>query len=279
MGWCQIYRNIGEELYAKLMERQQSELSNNVFTDALCKTASLSKAEWIQATEFVHRHFAGTTAYKLARLFIDHLRLQLPESVITFNADTLFETIFVLLKKVKHNEGTSNWADPAQTFSRRVRPSQEIEGNVPIFHLHGCLPPTSSRHQSVNENAENMIFPENSYTGLAGRVFTWTQNAFLHKAQTNTLCFIGMSMADPNVRRWMSWAYGTYLEDLQAAHEVKINEVGGRHVWVTTRNKLLPEAQQLYPFALRHLGIQICWLEKWDDITDAMESMLGGAYL
>jgi hypothetical protein len=263
------------ELYSKLLARQAAELPNSVFTDALSRVASLSKADWLDAAKFAERNFGSTSAYKLASLFVDSSELPLPESVITFNADTLFETIFVLLKKISHNSGTSGWLDPPQAFSRRVRPSQDIEGHIPIYHLHGCLPPSSSRHKSVNENAENMIFPENSYTGLAGRVFTWTQNAFLHQAQTTTLCFVGMSMTDANVRRWMSWAYGTYIEDLKSAHAVETKDLGGRHVWITTRNKLSRHAQQLYPFALRHLGIQICWLDSWDELQPAMQSMLG----
>jgi hypothetical protein len=262
------------ELYEELARKQTSEFSDPVFTDALCSTTSLSKTDWLNAAAFAHRHFGKTTAYRLARLFVDNPKLPLPESVITLNADTLFETIFSLLKKEKHNEGAPNWTDPPQLFSRRVRPSQDIYGHIPIYHLHGCLPPQSTRHKHVNENSENMIFPENSYTGLAGQVFTWTQNAFLHAAQTTTLCFIGMSMSDPNVRRWMSWAYGTYIEDLRVAHSVKIEELGGRHVWITTRGKS-PGAAKLYPFALRHLGVQICWLDSWDDITPAMISMLG----
>jgi hypothetical protein len=113
--------------------------------------------------------------------------LQLPESIFSFNADTLFETMFRTFKKVAYNSARSEWLDPPQTFSRVVRSSQDIWGHIPIYHLHGCLPPKSSRRTRINENSVGMIFPENSYTGLAGRVFTWAQNTFLNKSQTELL--------------------------------------------------------------------------------------------
>jgi hypothetical protein len=141
--------------------------------------------------------------------------------------------------------------------------------------LHGCLPPKSSRRKKIKENSEGMIFPENSYTGLAGRVFTWAQNTFLHKAQTNALCFVGMSMTDANIRRWLSWAFETYIEELRIAHAVKIEDIGGRHVWLQTKSQLSAEAIQMYPYALRHLGVQVCWLDNWDQIQSALKSLIG----
>jgi hypothetical protein len=264
-----------EELYNNVDRVQKADGLGSIVTDALCSTTLLSKQDWLMVAEFFDQHFSQTTVYRLARLFVDRPDLPLPESIITFNADTLFETMHVIFKKKKHNEGTSDWTDPPQTFSRLVRSSQDIWGHIPIYYLHGCLPPKSARHRSVKQNPENMIFPENSYIGIAGRVFTWSQNTFLHKAQTNTLCFVGLSMSDPNIRRWLAWAYESYIEDLRAGHNVKVQNVGGRHVWLRTKQGLTAEAIELYPFALRHLGVQICWLDDWKNVTNAFHSMLG----
>jgi hypothetical protein len=263
-----------EELYKGIDRGQTADGLGSVVTDALCSTTSLSKQDWLKVTAFFDQHFSQTTVYRLARFFVDYSDLPLPESVITFNADTLFETIYVVFKKKKHNEGTSDWTDPPQTFSRVVRSSQDIWGHTPIYHLHGCLPPKSSRHRSVRQNPENMIFPENSYTGIADRVFTWSQNTFLHNALTNTLCFVGLSMSDPNIRRWLAWAYEMYIDDLRTGHDVKVQDLGGRHVWLQTKQGLTAESVELYPFALRHLGVQICWLDNWEQVTSAFHSML-----
>jgi SIR2-like protein len=224
-----------EELYKTIDRIQTAERLTPVITDALCSTTSLSKQDWLNTAAFFDQHFGQTTAYRLARLFVDNADLPLPESVITFNADTLFETMYVLLKKKKINEATSDWIDPRQTFARVVRSSEDVWGHIPIYHLHGCLPPKSTRHSSVRQNPENMIFPENTYTGIARSVFTWSQNTFLHKVLTNTLCFVGLSMSDPNIRRWLAWAYEMYVEDLRTGHDVRVQDLGGRHVWLQSR--------------------------------------------
>jgi hypothetical protein len=82
------------------------------------------------------------------------------------------------------------------------------------------------------------------------------------------------AMSDANIRRWLSWTFETYLEELRVSHSVKIEEIGGLHVWLQTKSKLATEAIEMYPYATRHLGVQICWLDNWDEIQNAMKSML-----
>jgi hypothetical protein len=110
-------------------------------------------------------------------------------AVLNFNADIFFQSIVFVLKKKIHIEKTGKWEDVPETFSRVVR-SSDTGGHsrIPIYHLHGCMLPQSWARRGGADTPAGMIFPENSYANLAGRMFSWAQSLFLYHAQADNLC-------------------------------------------------------------------------------------------
>jgi hypothetical protein len=267
--------HLRDVLYSDFLELAEK---SNIHSEA---ALLLSNPQWIRerkfddVVSFLQKHFQDTTAYKLADLFTRLDPDKLPSAVLNFNADTFFHSIFSILRKKQHRDETGRWEDPPDTFTRIVRSSGGIVSRkIPIYHLHGCMVPKSPARRKMSDSPAAMVFPENSYTSLAGRMFSWAQSVFLYHAQADSLCFVGVSMADTNIRRWLSWTFEGYSADLSSV--AARADLSGRHVWLTTRSRKSADPRStLYPNALHHLGVQICWIPNWAHCPGAFRNILG----
>ncbi len=121
-GQADFISALRSELYRTIDDRQNADGLGTTATDAIGNLRGISRPAWEAVATFFDRHFSGTSAYRLANLLANDSSL-LPESVINFNADTVFETIFNIATKVRHNTAkVDTWLDPPQTFVRYVRP-------------------------------------------------------------------------------------------------------------------------------------------------------------
>jgi hypothetical protein len=260
-------------LYGTVLDLSDQHGLRDEIALALNDTQRITKEKFDDVLKFFEDNFRDTTVYKLADILTDLDPDDLPTAVLNFNADTFLETLLTLLTKKKKIRSTGVWYDPPEVYSRIVRSSDEVGSRIPIYHLHGCLPPRSPAGGLLSETPNGMIFPENSYSRLAGRMFSWAQSIFLYHAQAETLCFIGLSMADANIRRWLAWTFEGYTADLIDVTASK--DLSGKHVWLNTKVAGNGVQIDLYTYALRHLGVQVCWLPNWRSFDSVFKQLLG----
>jgi len=169
---------------------------------------------------------------------------RLISQVITFNVDDLLE------REVNENcRRRVPYAIPiARASANRPLPSRQA---IPVFHLHGFLPKKSAAYPFLTEDGlivdapppvESLVFTDEQYWRTVGNPAGFASRVFC-SALAGCCVFIGLSMTDLNIIRWlaqdaiertddfrrMTFAWGDPLEV-----EFNVAEERGRHYWLTT---------------------------------------------
>jgi hypothetical protein len=136
--------------------------------------------------------------------------------VITFNVDDLLERVV--------NSGTSVWKPrvfPVRWSSDTNNPPRN--GAIAIYHLHGFVPlnpesyPFYSRDEGIMEvplPLESLVFTDEQYWRAVGNPGDFASRVFAH-ALGGTCVFIGVSMTDINLLRWLALHSIEVKRDLQ----------------------------------------------------------------
>lgn len=166
--------------------------------------------------------------------------------VITFNVDDLLERVV--------NSGSGVWNPrvfPVRWSSDTNNPPGKAIG---IYHLHGFVPmepdlyPFHSRDQGIMDvplPLESLVFTDEQYWRAVGNPGDFASRVFA-QALGGTCVFIGVSMTDINLMRWLAQRSIEVKRDLQYmtagwkdSWEVvyaQITELSG-HYWITVENR------------------------------------------
>ena len=170
-------------------------------------------------------------------------------------------------------------------------------GRIPVYHLHGFLDArVDSSSQEADEDSDEsvapeLVFRESEYfnviaspTGFAN----YTAHSFL---QRHNVLFIGTSLDDINLRRWLYDSYSErvrartrYLRQIYPDHyedaEQEARYASVRHFWFRTKNDLPvierngsiitePTLNRL----MRNFGIEIVWCETHADVARCLRKL------
>ena len=102
-------------------------------------------------------------------------------------------------------------------------------------------------------------------------MFSWAQTNFLYFAQNNKLIFLGLSMSDPNIRRWLSWTAENYNKELQK--KVGDSTLSLRHIWIKTKMKS-KKSQSFIDVSLHHLGVKVALIDSWADLEKGLMNIM-----
>ena len=263
-------------LYDDLREKARSEGLEKDIVVALNDPRNISKENVFLTCDFFERHYSGTSLLSIAKSLIklENQPEKLPNSIITFNADTLLHTIIELFQRKGHYQGQPPHSHPKYWYKTIMRSMGGVpRRKVPIFHCHGAIKPkTNIKGPHRYDSRDKLIFLEQEYLKVATSASAWPETVFMFNAQTNRMVFIGLSMADPNLRRWMATANQIHRSDLEVV--AKTIEVTPKHIWITTKSsdKRIDDIKQV---ALQHLGIRPAWIDKWSELEVALYNLLG----
>jgi hypothetical protein len=196
-----------------------------------------------------------------------------PNAVLTFSYDTVLETLVRMRQVQARSALVGRYEFPPKSFRRVTGPGVGTNGMVPFVHVHGCVTPRSSRSRRAvpHDSRDSIVGPERDYVALAGTSFSWSQTTFLNFALNDALAIVGHSLADPNLRRWLSWA-----ADLRSAQASKMSEatrLSLPHVWIRARPSV-PEHQIALEHSVSHLGVRIAWIDEWTEIEAGLSNLL-----
>jgi hypothetical protein len=121
-------------------------------------------------------------------------------------------------------------------------------------------------------HAKSVVFHEAAFADHAADMASWPQTTFLHHAQSTRMVFIGHSMADPNVRKWLSWSMSN-----EVSHSASGNRFKGAscpHLWLTVPPKS-NAAQEMLSKSLFHLGVRPVFLKDYREVGRALTLLLG----
>lgn len=220
---------------------------------------------------FFDKEYPNNSTVQLVRFLLStKYSDKLPTAIISTNADSVFDMLLYIhhMKYEMDQKGIN-----CNTKKQFARITKTVEYNqnrlVPIFHIHGCLFPNDGvkDFQKRKNSISKLVFDESSYLKIADSTYNWAQTTFMYHAQFDQLIFVGMSMSDPNIRKWMVWTSENHNAELREARSKDVTNLN--HVWITLQNEEIAiEA------ALMHLGIRVACIEDWTKLEEALNNLL-----
>ncbi len=128
------------------------------------------------------------------------LRRRNIDAVVTYNYDNfLTETIRLLVKKnisgyrqIKTND-----------IFRSIQNLSHDEDTLPIYHVHGFIPPPDN---VIIEGAENVVFAFDEYFSNMIEPFSWQTTTQLYYLNNYNCIFLGTSLTDWNMMRALAYS-------------------------------------------------------------------------
>jgi hypothetical protein len=157
-------------------------------------------------------------------------------------------------------------------------------GMISVYHLHGWLDVRDRRTLAVV--TPPLVFRESEYFDTMANPNSFANYTAQSLFQRRNVLFIGTSMEDVNVRRWL---YNSFEERLRhRAHllksrygdypgaEAEAYAASIRHFWFK-RAQDLPEPRRVIQNsvadAMRHLGVEVVWYEEHSEIADHLRTL------
>lgn len=168
------------------------------------------------------------------------------ESVITFNFDSILEeflTKYSIKHKAIYEEGSAFDAD-----------------EIPIYHVHGYLP----KNEKIKTH--NLVFSEDGYHTQFIDPYNWSNLIQLYKYMNNSCLFVGVSLADPNLRRILDISKRKNETDGQKHFIIKKSPTKDSPVYGIQR--MLEEKDAL------SLGLNVIWVSDYDEYSGVLEKIL-----
>jgi len=234
------------------------------------------KKRVLELCEFFENTYKDSSLLGMVRFLIAAAHAgRKPHAIITFNADTLLETLIYLFLRRDHYQGPEPHGHPSYHYKSVNRPSliahHQRKEKTNIFHCHGTVMPKQSIPIQPKDSRDRLVFLEREYLRIASISASWPETLFLYHAQTTKMIFVGLSMSDANIRRWMSASENELSLDYSQMFTGK--RVNPEHLWLT-RQPSDSHMSQLKLVSMLHLGIRPAWLTAWTDLESALSNML-----
>ena len=270
-------------------------LSDNAFSKYLIDTLyadfkeSMKPSEWSAYIKLQDSKTISTISHKTWEEFIDYRNTNLykiaandlaitiansikagiqPENILSFNAESLLYVLInsYIMEPNLHKPGQKSWIKIDHMENGF---SKHQNGRIPYIHCHGFLPCDSNKKRSYSNK---LIFSEESYLELANNAFSWQATTFINTCLNDRVVFVGVSLTDSNMRRWLNWAH---------SYKININKSYGnsssntaQHFWIK-KIPDIPEQISWIEAAVAHLGIRLIWIDSWDQAGMVLNKLIG----
>ncbi|MDN5077962.1 SIR2 family protein [Aliarcobacter butzleri] len=257
------------ELYKDLLNKAEEYKLLDVVKKLFEKPDYLKKDDIFKICDFFDQEYGKTTLLQLVKVLSrNNDEIKLPEAIITLNADSLLPSLIRVYQIRNYNEQTPEFIQPPEKFVKITNSYNKKGDKIPIFQLHGTISP--SFNQSINDNRDNLIFLEDSYNEISANMYSWAQSTFLYYAQNNKMIFIGLSMTDSNIRKWLNWTNKNNLKEINKKSK-KCN-LSLQHLWITIKKE--SDLQKFLNVSLHHLGVKLAFINNWTEIEDRLNFIL-----
>ena len=211
--------------------------------------------------------FENTTAYSLAEVLAQGFLVGIkPSSILTFNGEACFLALLNSFLFDNTNKIPNDFDRVINSISDRG------STRIPCYHCHGTIPIKGVIYKKGYKADEKLVFSEDSYLQLANNNFSWQSSSFINTCLHNKVIFVGVSLTDSNMRRWLSWIHYTKLREMGLNGLPTTNST--EHYWINKK----PEdkiTQQWYENLVSLLGVRIIWINDWSEVAKAVGIILG----
>lgn len=268
-GFAEI---LAEELYRDLLS-EISPADHELVLRALhvSRPGDMSVAKWTRFLELLHGLWDGRmSALAIAPLVSEALGTQRsPAAILSFNAEPL---LFAVINAHQACAAKGDERGAPQRLDRIVRGiSNRSVDRIPYVFCHGMLPIPGTDLTAHGGAPDTLVFSESAYLQLAARVYSWQATSFLEACAARRVVFIGLSLTDSNMRRWLSWVHDGRLAEIESIG--KGRAISTQHYWLN----LDPGDAELRSWieaSVAHLGVRLIWLNSWDAVGPVLARML-----
>jgi len=267
-----FHKILENEIYKDLFLQAEKDGIKSLLKEFLCNP-KLGKNHRKKIISFFERHYLNTTLMQIVDVLTNNPNdYKLPGSIISFNADTLLYSLLMVYNDEKYSSLKTIHAK--EPYKMMLKSYHDWGDKIPIFHLHGSLfpeVPVKKGKTQKQDGRDNLIFLESSYSKVAGSMFTWAQTNFLYYALNTKIIFLGLSMSDPNIRKWLNWTAENINADLSSYKKTDIKST--QHIWLKPRpcNKNI---QSFLQDSLAHLGVKMGWIDNYDQVKDSLLNIM-----
>ena len=161
--------------------------------------------------------------------------------VITFNIDDLVE--WWANRGTKPHQPIA-WPVPRTSFHPRLSRAANDRRPIPVYHLHGYLPRDHQGRAGWRAAPDTLVFTDAQYWESVSNPSSFANRVFLNALQDSRCVFIGLSMRDVNLMRWLGQRYCEVEADKLArvvsgtlssgdVHD-SLRRTLDRHFWIRT---------------------------------------------
>lgn len=224
--------------------------------------------DWTNFLNTIRTAFPQSSALQIASTIVEaHGQGRSPEAILTFNAEPLLGSLV--------NALSASHGDMRQLLDRQVGAlSLRQPGRIPYYFCHGLLPVPGVRARRGRSSVDKLVFSESQYLQLGNAAYSWQSAAFYNVCAKASTVFVGLSLADPNIRRWLSWMHTGRLAELSTPTSGGAStEDSATHYWLKCKTSD-PFVDRWIESSVAHLGVRLVWLNDWSQVGSALASML-----
>ncbi|WP_158883722.1 SIR2 family protein [Rhodanobacter sp. L36] len=227
----------------------------------------ISLAKWSEFLAVISDHYPNLTAYSLADTVAEVLDTAIkPAAILSFNAEPLFASLINASAAVRW--GDSRTTDVIDYVTHAT--SNRKRGRIPYEFCHGLLPVPEARRRPALSSVDKLVFSEGAYLQLANNAYSWQAESFIRAAAHHSVVFIGLSLTDSNIRRWLSWVHALRLKELSETGAPPVSTI---HYWIA--KEPARDVEKRWTEALvAHLGVRLVWVADYSDIGPMLRRML-----
>ena len=263
---------LSEELYDKIKTQTTEKEWDSICQIFTTINANRTKdGDWINFIKVREKLFKETSSYALAKIIIDSYDNQIaPDAILSFNAEPLLYSLINSFERGPYI-GKTKKPDEVKEIIDLITTSisSKCKGRIPYYFCHGALLNNlrETNDQRLNSTSK-LVFLEGSYLQIANTSFSWQSINFLNVCSDSTVIFIGVSLTDPNMRKWLTWIQNERKKDIGE------NVESTQHFWLCRKPKN-SNTIKWTEASVMHLGIRIIWLDEWSQTEEIMRKLLG----
>jgi hypothetical protein len=263
---------LSSELYSNIKSKTTKEEWVSVCKIFTSINANKTKdPDWENFINVRERLFKSTTSYALAKIIIDSYEKNIaPDAILSFNAESLLYSLInsferePYIGKVKKTGEVKDLVDLIT-----VSISSKCKGRIPYYFCHGALLSELTPRKDLRlSSTSKLVFSESSYLQIANSSFSWQSINFLNICSNFSVIFVGVSLTDPNMRKWLTWIQNERNIDIQ----ININST--QHFWITKKSKF-EDTMRWTEASVYHLGVRVIWINDWGETESVLRKLIG----
>lgn len=137
--------------------------------------------------------------------------------VVTFNADRLLErAVHAAWCADGRPAGETLGPTPVRHITRPSQhPAETLRGPIPVYHLHGEVPEDPSEAERMRSFEHTLVFTDSQYWSTSTSLLSLPNTIMGAALHDSTCIFVGLSMTDANVLRWLALRSLAFAEDIE----------------------------------------------------------------